>query len=82
MTVSGKIVREVTEQEFGPLQAGTHQSQFCWNGKDEFGDQLANGVYLYKISARKADGTPFEFFETTAVDGFFKNGIGKMVLMR
>jgi hypothetical protein len=52
------------------------------NGKDEFGDQLANGVYLYKISARKADGTPFEFFETTAVDGFFKNGIGKMVLMR
>lgn len=82
MTVSGKIVREITEAEFGPLQAGVHQSQYCWNGKDEFGDQLANGIYLYRISAKKADGTPFEFFENTAVDGFFKNGFGKMVLMR
>lgn len=82
MTVAGKIVREVTEAEFGPLQAGTHQSQFCWDGRDEFGDQLANGVYLYRVSAKKQDGTPFEFYETTSIDGFFKNGIGKMVLMR
>lgn len=82
MTVSGKVVREVTESEFGPLRAGVHQSQFCWDGKDEFGDQLANGVYLYRIVARKADGTPFEFFENTAIDGFFKGGFGKMVLMR
>ncbi len=82
MTVSGKVVREVTEEEFGPLQAGTHQSQFCWDGKDAFGDQLANGVYLYKITARKQDGAPFEFFEQTAIDGYFKGGIGKMVLVR
>ena len=82
MTVSGKIVREVTEAEFGPLQAGTHQSSFCWDGKDEFGDQLANGVYLYRINAKKADGSPFEFFENNAIDGFFKGGFGKMVLMR
>ena len=82
MTVSGKVVREVTESEFGPLRAGVHQSQFCWDGKDEFGDQLANGVYLYRIVAHKADGTPFEFFENTAIDGFFKGGFGKMVLTR
>ncbi|GAB4491584.1 MAG: hypothetical protein OHK0019_12020 [Saprospiraceae bacterium] len=82
MTVSGRVVREITEAEFGPLRAGTHQSDFCWDGKDEYGDQLANGVYLYRIVAKKADGTDFEFFENNSVDGFFKNGFGKMVLMR
>ncbi|MBK7938488.1 MAG: hypothetical protein IPJ82_16015 [Lewinellaceae bacterium] len=82
MTVSGRIVREITETEFGPMLAGTHQSDYCWDGKDEFGDQLANGVYLYRVVAKKADGSDFEFFENTKVDGFFKQGFGKMVLIR
>jgi len=82
MTVSGRVVREITEAEFGPLRAGTHKSDFCWDGKDEYGDQLANGVYLYRIVAKKADGTEFEFFENQAQDSYFKQGFGKMVLMR
>ncbi len=82
MTVSGRVVREITEMEFGSMRAGTHQSDYCWDGKDEFGDQLANGVYLYRIIAKKADGSDFEFFENNKVDGFFKQGFGKMVLIR
>ncbi|MEZ4963931.1 MAG: C25 family cysteine peptidase [Saprospiraceae bacterium] len=82
MTVSGRIVREITEQEFGPLKPGTHQSDFCWDGRDEYGDQLANGVYLYRVIAKKADGTDFDLFDNDRVDGFFKRGFGKMVLIR
>ncbi|MFN0035268.1 MAG: C25 family cysteine peptidase [Saprospiraceae bacterium] len=82
MTVSGRVVREITEQEFGPLKPGTHRSDFCWNGRDEYGDQLANGVYLYRIVAKKVDGSDFDLFENGAADGFFKHGFGKMVLMR
>lgn len=82
MTVSGKVVREVTEAEFGPLQAGTHTSNFCWDGRDQYGDQLANGVYLYRIVAKKADGSDFEFYENRSIDPYFKHGFGKMVLMR
>jgi hypothetical protein len=82
MTVSGRVVREITEYEFGPLKPGTHRSDFCWNGRDEYGDQLANGVYLYRIVAKKADGSSFDLFENNATDGFFKHGFGKMVLMR
>jgi len=82
MTVSGRVVREITEAEFGPLQAGTHISNFCWDGRDEFGDQLANGVYLYRVVAKKQDGTNFEAFDQTNIDGYFKHGFGKMVLMR
>lgn len=82
MTVSGRVVREITQAEFGPLIAGTHKSNFCWDGRDEYGDQLANGVYLYRVVAKKADGSDFEFFENAAVDGYFKNGFGKMVILR
>jgi len=82
MTVSGRVVREITTAEFGPLQVGTHQSDYCWDGKDEYGDQLANGVYLYRVVAKKADGSDFEEFENQQVDGYFKHGFGKMVLMR
>jgi hypothetical protein len=82
LTVSGKVIREVTEAEFGPLHAGTHQSQFCWNGKDQYGDQLANGVYLYRIVAKKADGSDFDFFSNSRIDGYFNHGFGKMVLIR
>jgi hypothetical protein len=82
MTVSGRVVREITEAEFGPLRAGTHTSNFCWDGRDEYGDQLANGVYLYRVLAKKADGSDFEFFENDSVDGYFKNGFGKMVLLK
>lgn len=81
MTVSGRVVREITEQEFGPLRAGTHRSNFCWDGRDAYGDPLANGVYLYRIVAKKADGSSFEFFENAAIDGLFKHGFGKMVKM-
>ena len=82
MTVSGRIVREITTLEFGDLHAGTHRSDYCWDGKDEYGDQLANGVYLYRIVAKKADGSDFELFNNERADGFFKHGFGKMVLMR
>jgi len=61
---------------------GTHASEFCWDGRDQFGDQLANGTYLYRVMAKKADGSDFELFENSAVDGFFRGGVGKMVLMR
>ena len=51
MTISGKIVREITQYELGPLRIGKHLTDFVWDGTDEFGNKLANGVYLYKVIA-------------------------------
>jgi len=82
MTVSGRVVREITGAEFGPMRAGVHQSDFSWDGADQYGDRLANGVYLYRVVAKKADGSDFEFLPNNQVDGFFNNGFGKMVLAR
>ena len=78
-TISGRIVREVSKEELGPLRVGTHMTDFAWDGKDQFGDQLATGVYLYRLLI--SDDDTWEAFETAA-DRFTTGGVGKMVLIR
>ncbi len=80
MTVSGKVVRTITQDELGPLRIGNNITDFAWDGKDEYGDQLANGVYLYKVFVSDSQRS-YERFET-AGDGLFKHNIGKLYLMR
>ncbi|MDQ3534844.1 MAG: transporter, partial [Bacteroidota bacterium] len=80
MTVTGKIVREITQDELGPIRIGNNLSQYAWNGRDEFGDQLANGVYLYKVII-KNNGQNMDHRDTAA-DKAFKKGFGKLYLLR
>ncbi len=81
MTVSGKVVREISSAELGDLQIGENITEFQWDGTDQYGNELGNGVYLYKVSAR-LNGIPLERYERVGVDANFKNEIGKMYLMR
>ena len=80
MTVTGKIVREITQNELGAIRVGNNISDFAWDGRDEFGDQLANGVYLYRVimGGNAADIKKRE----TAADKAFKKGFGKLYLLR
>lgn len=80
MTVSGRVVREISYAEFGPIRPGHNQSQFVWNGTDQYGDRLANGVYLYKVIAR-INGNEIKHRSSTADQGFDK-GWGKMYILR
>lgn len=81
LTVSGRVVREITQHEIGPMKIGTHLTDYAWDGRDEFGDPLANGVYLYRVVAKKANGENFKAFASGA-DSFFEKGYGKMVIIR
>ena len=81
MSVAGKIVREITQNEIGSLKIGTHLTDFAWDGKDEYGDRLANGVYLYRIVAKNQDKKAFDSYETGTND-YFDQGLGKIVIMR
>ncbi len=82
MTVSGRIVREITKLEFGRLSIGTHTSDFIWDGTDEYGDRLANGVYLYRVVANDLEGKELKHFENSKVDKYFRKDIGKIVILR
>ncbi len=80
MTVSGRVVREITEDQLGPIYIGRNITEYAWDGTDEFGDPLANGVYLYRVKAQ-LDGEEIEHRESGA-DTHFTKGFGKMYLMR
>jgi flagellar hook assembly protein FlgD len=80
MTVTGKVVREITEDQLGPIHIGRNITEYAWDGKDEFGDQLANGVYLYRVLS-EIKGEKIKHRETDG-DKYFKKEFGKMYLMR
>jgi len=80
LTVTGKVVREIDMNELGPIHIGRNITEYAWDGRDEFGDQLANGVYIYRVVTR-LNGESIEHRDSGA-DQYFKNNFGKMYLMR
>lgn len=80
LTITGKVVREITQDELGEIRIGNNISEFAWDGTDQFGNPLANGIYLYRVVA-KLNGENIDHYETAA-DDYFKKDLGKMYLMR
>ena len=80
MTITGKIVKEITQDEFGPVHIGRNISNYAWDGKDEYGDLLANGVYLYRVITN-INGNSIEKKNTSA-SKFFTKDFGKMYIIR
>ena len=83
MSVSGKIVKEITQNELGPLKIGKHMTDYVWYGTDEFGDKLANGVYLYRMIIKDQEKKNYEKLEDGKnTDSFFDGQWGKLVIIR
>ena len=80
MTVTGKVVREITVGELGPIKIGRNITEYTWDGTDEYGDILANGVYLYRVIV-KIDGQAVDHRESGA-DQYFTKDFGKMYIIR
>jgi hypothetical protein len=57
-TLSGRLIRTIDEMGRGGF------NQIEWDGRDEDGDELANGVYLYKIIATQRQGEKIVRAET------------------
>ena len=83
LTVTGKVVREITKEELGPLHIGRNITEYKWDGTDMFGQKLANGVYLYRVLTN-LDGKSLEKYSADGekTDKYFTKGYGKMYLMR
>ena len=62
-TVSGKMILKLCEDR--PLRMGYNQIK--WDGRDAEGDEVANGVYLYKIEVRDGQGKEDSFIGRAAV---------------
>jgi len=81
LTVTGKVVREIKKHELGNLHIGRNLTEYRWDGRDEYGQLLGNGVYLYRV-VTSIRGNEIEHRKNEPVDKFFKNGYGKLYIMR
>ncbi|MDD2563330.1 MAG: C25 family cysteine peptidase [Salinivirgaceae bacterium] len=79
-TVSGRVVRDINLSELSTLRIGQNLTDFAWDGTDDFGDRLANGVYFYRVIS-KINGQNIEHRDSDA-DKFFKKEFGKMYLIK
>jgi hypothetical protein len=52
-TVTGKLVKTIDAYQ---VCEGFRNTPLEWDGKDDFGDQLAKGVYIYRLRIRTAEG--------------------------
>ncbi|WP_111685573.1 type IX secretion system sortase PorU [Winogradskyella tangerina] len=52
-TVSGKLVRTLNGQTSGGSKSVSSLSKdIVWDGRDDFGDKIGKGVYVYKLKVR------------------------------
>lgn len=79
-TISGRLVKTIRNEELGHIHIGRNITDYAWDGTDNYGDKLANGVYFYKVTATYR-GKQLEQLETDA-DRFFKHGFGKLYILR
>jgi len=83
LTITGKIVREITKDELGLLHIGRNITEFKWDGTDQYGQKLANGIYLYRVITN-LNGKSLDKYKSKDdnTDKYFNKGYGKMYLMR
>ncbi|MDH3649849.1 MAG: type IX secretion system sortase PorU, partial [Saprospiraceae bacterium] len=57
-TVSGRLINTIRKS----IKSSTTLSRdLKWDGRDQFGDPLANGIYIYRLKVRTSDGSGRQF---------------------
>jgi hypothetical protein len=52
-TISGKLIKTINQSV---NTVGFRNQGIMWDGRDDFGDQLARGVYIYHLKVKNPDG--------------------------
>lgn len=63
-TVSGKLVKSISQ--FVQTE-GFRSEPIEWNGRDDFGDKIGRGVYLYRVKVKTSDGSTAEKYEKLVI---------------
>lgn len=63
-TISGKLVKTINSKI---NQLGVVSEGIAWNGLDEFGDRLAKGVYVYRVTTKNSSGNRTEKLEKLVI---------------
>ena len=59
-TISGKLIKTISTTIFSE---GTRSDPIDWDGRDDFGDKIGKGTYIYRLKVRTSDGKTAEKIE-------------------
>jgi len=63
-TISGKLVKTLRSTQF---LEGNRSNAIEWDARDDYGDKIGKGVYLYRLSVRNSQGQTAEKIEKIAI---------------
>ena len=63
-TVTGKLIKTLDKYI---INQGFHNNSLEWDGRDDFGDRIGRGVYIYRLKLKTADGETADKFERLVV---------------
>ena len=63
-TVSGKLVKSINQVV---VSEGYISRDIRWNGRDDYGDRIGKGVYVYKLKVRSRNGSVSEKYEKLVI---------------
>lgn len=63
-TVSGKLVKTFSDFVYAE---GYRSAPIDWDGRDDFGDKIGKGVYIYRLKVKTSDGQSAEKFEKLVI---------------
>ncbi|MDC0338554.1 type IX secretion system sortase PorU [Flavobacteriales bacterium] len=63
-TVSGKLVKSINERVHSE---GFRSEGIVWNGRDDYGEKIGRGVYVYKLKVLNESGEKVEKFEKLVI---------------
>ncbi len=81
-SVTGILVREITQDEMGPMAVGGHMTEYAWDGKDNNGNELAAGMYLYRLVVKDEQMKDYPHYSPYGDGDYNSKGWGKLVLVR
>ena len=79
--------KEIDLAQFGDIKIGHNISEYTWDGTDDFGNYLANGVYLYRVKTginhqQIEHRSLANVVSETDLEGQFTEGFGKIYILR
>jgi len=64
LSTSGRLVKTLT---FNNITTGNHFDGISWDGRDDFGDNIGRGVYVYKVEVTSEDGSKAEEYQKLVI---------------
>ncbi len=82
LSITGVLVREISQDEMGPLAVGDHMTEYSWDGTAQTGSELPSGIYLYRLIVKDENMREYSRYVPYGDSTYTNEGWGKLAIIR